>query len=302
MGTASSKARDQQQRRRAQGIAVAQAEKRLETGRRSPPGTVHRAIAPGTLSPIKTARSKKPLTKRASEAMGCSGRKAAKKRASLLIRPSSAGGLAVEVGGKQFVQAGEARRREAEAARARQQQAEQAEEAVQTEQAEAEQEAASSVDDATAETNRVDVAGREGRCTPTEREREPEEIVSELATPHRQPCANDPAWMRRPTPLAAKPQKEDENRGSVGVTDVPRSMAPRRLGPLAPLRDQHLSRTPRLKKLPAPRGRRHQSRSTAAHAPPGGIPLDMDARDTVQNTGPPVPSIGWAQTEQPAAR
>ena len=50
MGTASSKARDQQQRRRAQGIAVAQAEKRLEAGRRSPPGAVHRAIAPGTLS------------------------------------------------------------------------------------------------------------------------------------------------------------------------------------------------------------------------------------------------------------
>ena len=58
MGTASSKARDQQQRRRAQGIAVAQAEKRLEAGRRSPPGSVHRSIAPGTLSPIKTARSK----------------------------------------------------------------------------------------------------------------------------------------------------------------------------------------------------------------------------------------------------
>lgn len=292
MGTASSKARDQQQRRRAQGVAVAQAEKRLEAGRRSPPGAVHRAIAPGTLSPIKTARSKsKPLAKRASEAMGCSRRRVAKKRAGLLPQPSSAGGLAVEVGGKQFVQAGEARRREAEAIRAKQEGAKQAE---QTERAERQK----AMSDLEAETE-IREANCEGRCTPTGYESVVQEMAPKLPTPHRQPCANDPAWLRRPTPLAAKPSKEDENRGSVSATEAgPRTLlAPRRLGPLAPLTDHHLSRTPRLKKLPAPRGRRHQHANTAV-APPSGLPLTSDPQGTSKQSAPPVPSIGWAQTEQ----
>lgn len=284
MGTASSKARDQQQRRRAQGIAVAQAEKRLEAGRRSPPGAVHRAIAPGTLSPIKTARSKsKPLAKRASEAMGCSKRKAAKRKAGLLPQPSSAGGLAVEVGGKQFVQAGEARRREAEAIRTKQEEAKRAE---RTEQEKFETEMRGS--------------NQEGRCTPTGHESVVQEVHSKLPTPHRQPCGNDPAWLRRPTPLAARPLKEDENRKSASVAEAsPRNLVPRRLGPLAPLADHHLSRTPQLKKLPAPRGRRHQAqRASTAVAPPGGIPLDSGLRDTSEVCAPPVPSIGWVQTER----
>ena len=285
MGTASSKARDQQQRRRAQGVAVAQAEKRLEGGRRSPPGTVHRAIAPGTLSPIKTARSKsKPLAKRASEAMGCSKRKAAKKKAKVLTQPSFAGGLAVEVGGKQFIQAGEARRREAEEI-----QAERAKRDNVTSNAKSEADVCTCTE-----------VGRDSRCTATKHGH----MAAELPTPHRGPCVNDPACLRRPTPLAAKTQKEDENRDSASVAEVaPRSHVPRRLGPLPQLVDHNLSRTPRLKKLPAPRGRRHQPCSTTTLVPPGRRPLAAgDLCDTSQEAAPPVPSIGWAQTDQPVTR
>jgi hypothetical protein len=264
---------------------VAQAEKRLEGGRRSPPGTVHRAIAPGTLSPIKTARSKStPLAKRASEAMGCSKRKTAKKKAKLLTQPSFAGGLAVEVGGKQFIQAGEARRRDAE-----QIQAGRAERDKVTRNAESEADICTCTE-----------AGCDGRCTGTKHGH----VASELPTPHRRPCVNDPAWLRRPTPQAAKTQKEDEDRESASVVEVgPRSHLPRRLGPLTQFADHSLSRTPRLKKLPAPRGRRHQPCSTTALAPPGGIPLDSgDLCGTSQEAAPPVPTIGWAHTDQPVAR
>lgn len=271
---------------------MAQAEKRLEAGRRSPPGAVHRAIAPGTLSPIKTARSKsKPLAKRASEAMGCSRRRVAKKKVSLLPQPSSAGGLAVEVGGKQFVQAGEARRREAEAIRAKQEEAKQPERA---EWADREK----PIDKPNSETE-MRGSNQEGRCTPTGHESMAQEVASKLPKPHRLPCANDPAWLRRPTPLAAKPQKEDENRDGASVADAsPRTLVPRRLGPLAPLADHQLSRTPRLKKLPAPRGRRHQPRANTAIVPPGGIPLASGLHKTSQESAPPIPSIGWAQPER----
>jgi hypothetical protein len=299
MGTASSKARDQQQRRRAQGIAVAQAEKRLEAGRRSPPGSVHRSIAPGTLSPIKTARSKssKPLAMRASEAMGCSGRKAAKKKASLLPRPSSAGGLAVEVGGKQFVQAGEVRRREALALEA----------AARAKRDEEEDEQGAGESAGRTEAKLEDNASDE-RAERAERQRLVEELGLELPpTPHSRPCVNDPASLRRPTPLAARSQKEDEDRDSTSVVElVPRSLAPRRLGPLAPLAGQQVrgGPSPRLgaRKMPAPRGRRHQppQPQAASPTPPGGIPLVPGDRS--QGFAPPTPSLGWAQPAQQSAR
>ena len=296
MGTASSKSRDQQQRRRAQGIAVAQAEKKLEQGRRSPPGTVHRTIAPGTLSPIKTARGKstKPgLTSRASDALGCSGRNAAKKKAALLPRPSSAGGLAVEVGGKQFVQAGEVRRREQIAGQATAALAN-------AEREEEEAEAAAEVTAARAERRAMVAAMAPASLMPT---------------PHRGPCANDLPDLRRPTPLAGPRSqvKEDEDREGAPAqgAPTPRSLNLRRLGPLAPLPGQQLRgpsptntgfSLPAPKVKPAPRGRRRPPTQSAAfagdHTPPGGIPMDLSAnsnRGSSPGGPPPVPSFGWIQ-------
>ena len=125
MGTGSSKADSFHQRRVRQGIAVAQAEKKLDArqhGGGGEGGVEHKAIAPGTLPPIKTSRrdrARKAGAPKPKLCCGCSKRRRSKrKKTAVVLRPSSAGGLTVEVGGKRFTQAGEVRRREAAAAQA----------------------------------------------------------------------------------------------------------------------------------------------------------------------------------------
>ena len=126
MGTGSSKADSFHQRRVRQGIAVAQAEKKLDARQHGSGGegggVEHKAIAPGTLPPIKTSRrdrARKAGAPKPKLCCGCSKRRRSKrKKTAVVLRPSSAGGLTVEVGGKRFTQAGEVRRREAAAAQA----------------------------------------------------------------------------------------------------------------------------------------------------------------------------------------